>query len=149
MSSPETQETRIQRLEEEIQKLKQMKATETRPGVSPQAAEQLPRFDWKWFLTVSLPLFVPLFTAGVIGYFHIKTNLGILQGDARHMQSGITRIESNLDKTNKRIDALETKLDNRMDALESRMQAFEVRLVKVEGNLERINENLDTLKKKP
>jgi hypothetical protein len=132
MSSDDTQEAHFQKLEEAIQDLKQKQTA----AEQPRAFEELHRLDWKWFLSVSLPLIVPLFTAGVIGYFGLKTNLGILQSNMNHVQSDITEIKTGLKETNKRISAVET-----------RMQAFEVRLVKVEGNVERINEKLDALKK--
>jgi len=102
-----------------------------------QQLSQQPRFDWKWFLSLAVPLVVPFIAAGIIGYFGIKADLKIIQRDMQHVQSDVAEIKAELKETNQRIDAVER-----------RMQNFEVTLVRVEERLATLDKKFDTFDKR-
>ena len=98
--------------------------------VLPEIQPAMPRFDWKWFLSLALPLVVPFIAAGVIGYFSIKADLKIIQRDVRHTQTAVTEVK------------------RKIDDIEKQMQRLEIGLVKVEGRLVALEQKVDTLDKR-
>ena len=86
--------------------------------------EQIPRFDWKWFLGLVIPLVLPILAAGIIGYFGIQSAISVIQRDIQHLQTDVTAIASDLKETNQRLDEMDKRLQN-----------FEIRLVKIEERL--------------
>ena len=40
-----------------------------------EAIRQIPCFDWKWFISVFLPIIAPILAAAIIGYFSLNAQL--------------------------------------------------------------------------
>ena len=107
---------------------------------------QIPRFDWKWFISVSLPVIVPILIAGVIGYFNIKTDLGVVQSNIRNMETNIieiktvlrkvatdvTQLQINYEKLSGKIDFINQRLSGKIDLINQRLS----------GKIDLINQRL-------
>lgn len=168
MSTPEAYEVRFQKLETQIQELKETLSTRFQPESDTSLAEEIisrldslqadhardidqlrtevkniPHFDWKWFLGIVIPIIFFIVVASVT--FHGR--LTAMQRDINHIQSDLTETNKRLDGTNKRIDVVDTRLSNRMDSLETRVRGLEVGQATIIGELKLINEKLDVLKK--
>ena len=119
------------------------------------AVKQAQSFDLRTFLSIILPVTVPIVAAGIVGYFGIKSDLKVVQRDAGHTQTSIDRIESRMEKSDKRADEFEERmhrfevsLTQVVDGIELFDQKFTNRLEHLDQRLEtgivHLNEKIDT-----
>ena len=113
-----------------------------------QQLSQQPRFDWKWFLSLAMPLVVPFIAAGIIGYFGIKADLKIIQRDMQHVQSDIAEIKVDFKSDIAEIKADLKETNKRIDAVEKGLQSIERKQIEIIGNIQLLNQKFDTIGKR-
>ena len=61
-----------------------------------EAIDKKPRFDWKWFLGLTVPIVSAILAAAVIGYFGIRADLSSIRADLRIMQSQFGEMQKSI-----------------------------------------------------
>ena len=77
-----------------------------------EAISQQPRFDWKWFIGVTVPIIFTLIAGFVIGYFGIKADLRVFQNEVKHLSTDVAQIRETQKVHSKAIAGLETSSNN-------------------------------------
>jgi len=72
-----------------------------------EAIDKKPRFDWKWFLGLTVPIVSAILAAAVIGYFGIRADLRIMQSQFGEMQKDIVQIRQTQNEHTRAISNLQ------------------------------------------
>ncbi len=72
-----------------------------------KAIDKKPRFDWKWFLGLTVPIVSAILAAAVIGYFGIRADLRIMQSQFGEMQKDIVQIRQTQNEHTRAISNLQ------------------------------------------
>ena len=85
----------FERLEHLITKTIDQRLTEIDQRLT-EAIDKKPRFDWKWFLGLTVPIVSAILAAAVIGYFGIRADLIGIRADLRVMQSQFGEMQKDI-----------------------------------------------------
>ena len=72
-----------------------------------EAIDKKPRFDWKWFLGLTVPIVSAILAAAVIGYFGIRADLRVMQSQFGEMQKDIVQIRQTQNEHTRAISNLQ------------------------------------------
>ncbi len=72
-----------------------------------EAIDKKPRFDWKWFLGLTVPIVSAILAAAVIGYFGIRADLRVMQSQFGEMQKSIVQIRQTQNEHTRAISNLQ------------------------------------------
>ncbi len=99
MDSESIKRNDFERLEHLITKTIDQRLTE--------AIDKKPRFDWKWFLGLTVPIVSAILATAVIGYFGIRADLRIMQSQFGEMQKDIVQIRQTQNEHTRAISNLQ------------------------------------------
>jgi hypothetical protein len=64
-------------------------------------------FDWKTFLTITVPILVSLMIGATLGYFGVKMTLEVTRNEVKQNHANILRVEKSLDAIEDRLRQVE------------------------------------------
>ena len=105
------------------------------------------RFDWKWFVSLSLPIIVAILIPGIVGYFGLKTDVAVIKAELQETRGVITAELQGIRKDI--VENREAMGENKasIQKLTTEIEALKLNQTKILGKLDLIDERLRNLKK--
>ena len=82
-----------------------------------EAIDKKPRFDWKWFLGLTVPIVSAILAAAVIGYFGIRADLSSIRADLSSIRADLRVMQSQFGEMQKSIVQIRQTLNEHTRAI--------------------------------
>ena len=105
-----------------------------------QPVTEQPRFDWKWFVGLVLPIVVSILIPGIIGYFKLQTDVAVIRSEVMHIKSDVSSLKTDLKAGLKAVN-------ERIDAVDDQLKTVQINQATMQGKIDLLDETLKNLKK--